>query len=99
MLSSQNIPLQQSSCICSVLLQDQVASTKDALQVADSKDALQAADNDSIETRATQITQKWVKIADPCTFRLIAKNVTSLLPKDQQNLKVKTYKELEQLIQ
>lgn len=59
----------------------------------------EAADNDSIETRATQITQKWVKIADPCTFRLIAKNVTSLLPKDQQNLKVKTYKELEQLIQ
>ncbi len=87
------------SCICSVLFQDQVTSTKEALTVASSEDALQAAENGSVETRATQLTQKWIKIADPCTFRLIAKNVTSLLPKDQHDLKVKTYKQLDELIQ
>lgn len=59
----------------------------------------EAAENDSLETKATQITQKWIKIADPCTFRLIAKNVTSLLPREQRELKVKTYKQLEELIQ
>ncbi|DBB14116.1 TPA: hypothetical protein ACH3X3_001069 [Trebouxia sp. C0006] len=77
----------------------QVASTKEALQVANAEDFLQAAENDSLETKATQITQKWIKIADPCTFRLIAKNVTSLLPREQRELKVKTYKQLEELIQ
>lgn len=76
-----------------------IASIKDALDIANAKDDLQAADNDSLETRATQATQKWIKIADPCTFRLIAKNVTSLLPRDQNDLKVKTYKELNDLIQ
>ena len=60
---------------------------------------MQAAENDTIENKATQVTQKWIKIADPCTFRLIAKNVTSLLPKDQRELKVKTYKQLDELIQ
>ena len=60
---------------------------------------MQAAENDTIESRATQVTQKWIKIADPCTFRLIAKNVTSLLPKDQRELKVKTYKQLDEMIQ
>lgn len=59
---------------------------------------MQVAANDSIETRATIFTQGYVKIADPCTFRLIAKNVTALLPKDQQELKKKTYKQLEELI-
>lgn len=53
---------------------------------------------DTLETRATILTQSYVKIADPCTFRLIAKNVTNLLPKDQQELKKKTYKQLEELI-
>jgi hypothetical protein len=76
-----------------------VASTKEALQIANAEDFLQAAENDSLETKATQITQKWIKIADPCTFRLIAKNVTSLLPREQRELKVKTYKQLEELIQ
>ncbi|KAL3132429.1 hypothetical protein ABBQ32_008987 [Trebouxia sp. C0010 RCD-2024] len=59
----------------------------------------EAADNDTIETRATQATQKWIRIADPCTFRLIAKNVTGLLPKEQNDLKIKTYKQLNELIQ
>lgn len=59
----------------------------------------EAAEGDTLETKATQITQKWIKIADPCTFRLIAKNVTSLLPREQRDLKVKTYKQLEELIQ
>ncbi|KAL3156665.1 hypothetical protein ABBQ38_000946 [Trebouxia sp. C0009 RCD-2024] len=59
----------------------------------------EAADNDTIETRATQATQKWIRIADPCTFRLIAKNVTGLLPREQKDLKVKTYKQLNELIQ
>lgn len=59
---------------------------------------VQIAANDTIETRATIFTQGYVKIADPCTFRLIAKNVTNLLPKDQQDLKKKTYKQLEELI-
>ena len=76
-----------------------IASTKDALDIANTKDDLQAADNDTIETRATQATQKWIRIADPCTFRLIAKNVTSLLPREQNDLKVKTYKQLNELIQ
>ena len=80
-------------------VQDMIASTKDALELANAKDDLQAADNDSLEIKATQATQKWIKIADPCTFRLIAKNVTSLLPRDQQDLKVKTYKQLNELIQ
>lgn len=59
----------------------------------------EAADSDTLETKATQATQRWIKIADPCTFRLIAKNVTSLLPRDQNDLKVKTYKQLNELIQ
>lgn len=58
----------------------------------------QIASNDTIESRATIMTQNYVKIADPCTFRLIAKNVTNLLPKDQQHLKTKTYKQLDELI-
>lgn len=82
-----------------VTVQDMLASTKDALDLANAKDDLQAADNDTLEIKATQATQKWIKIADPCTFRLIAKNVTSLLPRDQQDLKVKTYKQLNELIQ
>ena len=85
--------------MCSGRFQGQVASTKEALQVANAEDFLQAAENDSLETKATQITQKWIKVADPCTFRLIAKNVTSLLPREQRELKVKTYKQLEELIQ
>lgn len=76
-----------------------IASTKDALEIANAKDGLQAADTDTLETRATQATQKWIRIADPCTFRLIAKNVTSLLPREQNDLKVKTYKQLNELIQ
>ena len=95
----QNSSKLHTSCICSGLFQGQVASTKEALQVANAEDFLQAAENDSLETKATQITQKWIKIADPCTFRLIAKNVTSLLPREQRELKVKTYKQLEELIQ
>lgn len=82
-----------------VIVQDMVASIKDALEIANAKDDLQAADSDTLETKATQATQKWIKIADPCTFRLIAKNVTSLLPRDQNDLKVKTYKQLNELIQ
>lgn len=81
------------------IVQDMIASTKDALDIANAKDDLQAADNDTIETRATQATQKWIRIADPCTFRLIAKNVTGLLPKEQNDLKIKTYKQLNELIQ
>ena len=96
---AQNSPKLHISCVCSGLFQGQVASTKEALQVANAEDFLQAAENDSLETKATQITQKWIKIADPCTFRLIAKNVTSLLPREQRELKVKTYKQLEELIQ
>lgn len=80
-------------------VQDQLASTKDALKAASAKDFLQAAEDDTIESKATQVTQRWIKIADPCTFRLIAKNVTSLLPREQRDLKVKTYKQLDELIQ
>ena len=91
--------LVRASCICFATVQDMIASTKEALDVANAKgDPLQAAEDDSLETKATQATQKWIKIADPCTFRLIAKNVTSLLPRDQQDLKVKTYVQLNELI-
>jgi len=39
----------------------------------------EADDTDSTETRASLLTQQ-LKFADPCTFRLIVKNVTDLSP-------------------
>lgn len=98
-VASQKQAKDLSSCLSCATVQDMLASIKDALEIENAKDDLQAAESDTLETRATQATQKWIKIADPCTFRLIAKNVTSLLPRDQNDLKVKTYKQLNELIQ
>ena len=44
------------------------------------------------------LLQRQMKIGDACTFRLIAKNVVSLLPASQEDLKEQTMTELENLI-
>ena len=44
------------------------------------------------------LLQRQMKIGDACTFRLIAKNVVSLLPASQGDLKEQTLTELENLI-
>lgn len=48
--------------------------------------ALQAEKSDTIETRMS-LLQRQLGIGDACTFRLIEKNVTSLLPKSREQLK------------
>ena len=48
--------------------------------------ALQAEKNDTIETRMS-LLQRQLGIGNACTFQLVEKNVTSLLPKSKQQLK------------
>ena len=57
----------------------------------------QALPDADIETRMS-LLQRQMKIGDACTFRLIAKNVVSLLPASQEDLKEQTMTELENLI-
>lgn len=57
----------------------------------------QALPDADIETRMS-LLQRQMKIGDACTFRLIAKNVVSLLPASQEDLKDQTMTELENLI-
>ena len=57
----------------------------------------QALPDADIETRMS-LLQRQMKIGDACTFRLIAKNVVSLLPASQDDLKEQTMTELENLI-
>ena len=59
---------------------------------------LQVGASDNLDSQATALTQKYIKVADPCTFRLIAKNVVNILPVNKKNLKEDTYKELDELI-
>ena len=57
----------------------------------------QALPDADIETRMS-LLQRQMKIGDACTFRLIAKNVVSLLPASEEDLKEQTMTELENLI-
>ena len=59
---------------------------------------LQVGASDNLDSQATALTQKYIKVADPCTFRLIAKNVVNILPVNKKQLKEDTYKELDELI-
>ena len=59
---------------------------------------LQVGASDNLDSQATALTQKYIKMADPCTFRLIAKNVVNILPVNKKQLKEDTYKELDELI-
>ena len=56
------------------------------LMVPASSPALQAEKNDTIETRMS-LLQRQLGIGNACTFQLIEKNVTSLLPKSKEQLK------------
>ena len=47
---------------------------------------LQAEKGDTIETRMS-LLQRQLGIGEACTFRLIEKNVTSLLPKSKEQLR------------
>lgn len=58
---------------------------------------VQSLKGDSIETRASQL-QRRLGIADACTFRLIAKNVTAVLPASKTKLKKETQTQLQDLI-
>lgn len=58
---------------------------------------LQALPDADIETRMS-LLQRQMKLGDACTFRLIAKNVVSLLPSSKEDLKEETLTELENLI-
>ena len=55
------------------------------------------AQGDSVETVAS-VVQRNLRIGDACTFRLIAKNVTSLLPPSKRELSKETNAQLEELI-
>ena len=55
-------------------------------------------EGDSVETVAS-VVQRNLRIGDACTFRLIAKNVTSLLPPAKRDLSRETNEQLEQLIE
>jgi len=57
----------------------------------------QALPDADIETRMS-LLQRQMKLGDACTFRLIAKNVVSLLPASEAELKELTMTELENLI-
>jgi hypothetical protein len=59
--------------------------------------AAQALPDADIETRMS-LLQRQMKLGDACTFRLIAKNVVSLLPASEAELKELTMTELENLI-
>lgn len=56
----------------------------------------EAFENDSIETKASLITQN-LKLADPCTFRIIVKN-TTLLMDGNSPLRIETWNTLDELI-
>lgn len=51
-------------------------------------DALEQQQGDSIETRASLLQQN-LNFGDPCTFSIVSRNVTNLLPKSQSALKVR----------
>lgn len=53
---------------------------------------------DSLESKASLIQQGFPAIVDPCTYRLIAKNVTKLVPSRDQRLVQETNDSLEQLL-
>lgn len=57
----------------------------------------QPLEGDSLETRASLIAAK-IKLGDPCTYRLIGKNVTNLLTPKYAALKEETLDNLEMLI-
>ena len=56
----------------------------------------EAGAGDSIETRASLITQN-LKLADPCTFRILVKN-TTLLMAPEDPLRVEAYSVLDTLV-
>lgn len=58
---------------------------------------MQAIDGDNLDIRAS-LLQKQIGFGDACTYRLIAKNVTLLLTQSQQQLKLDTLKQLDELI-
>lgn len=53
---------------------------------------------DSLESKASLIQQGFPAIVDPCTYRLIAKNVTKLVPSKDTELVQETNASLEQLL-
>ena len=55
-------------------------------------------EGDSVETVAS-VVQRNLRIGDACTFRLIAKNVTSLLPASKRELSEETNAQLNALIE
>lgn len=55
-------------------------------------------EGDSVETVAS-VVQRNLRIGDACTFRLIAKNVTSLLPPSKRQLSDETNSQLDALIE
>lgn len=58
---------------------------------------MQALKDDTLESRAS-LLQRRIGLSDACTYRLIAKNVTVLLTQSQQDLRLETYKILDELI-
>eukprot|EP00884_Botryococcus_braunii_P023473 jgi/Botrbrau1/980/Bobra.114_1s0021.1 len=54
-------------------------------------------EGDSLETRASLVAAQ-IKLGDPCTYRLIGKNVTNLLTPKYADLKAETLDNLERLI-
>ena len=67
------------------------------LVVVASCPALQAEKNDTIETRMS-LLQRQLGIGNACTFQLIEKNVTSLLPKSKEQLKEDAKQSLNDLL-
>ncbi|KAK9801403.1 hypothetical protein WJX73_006831 [Symbiochloris irregularis] len=59
--------------------------------------SFEALEGDSFDTRASLLQRK-IGLSDGCTFRLIAKNVTGLLPASKKKLKSDTTLRLEDLI-
>eukprot|EP00775_Hariotina_reticulata_P010337 gene10337-10494_t len=75
-----------------MLADERVASSeglKEVLQLVRSSSLncymFEALDEDTIETRASLMTQKW-ELSDPCTFRIVLKNVTDLEPEATQEV-------------
>lgn len=58
---------------------------------------LQPTTSDTFETKVSAL-QAQLKLGDACTFRLIAKNVTNLLPADEGDLRQETNDSLKELL-
>lgn len=67
------------ACLDAASTPDEFISVLKAVRAASVNCYLfEALPGDDFETRASLITQQFVTTADPCTFRIIVKNVTSL---------------------